>query len=121
MPPKKVTELVPLPEQPAQVKVPDVVKVTGSAFAVEAPNANRPASRAVIRDVLKKRAMFVVPFVVPDSILPALLFEYGGLDIAKRRAQNNPPTRHSVMVLCLTTCGAIAGGRHTNKENRCSK
>jgi hypothetical protein len=65
--------------------------------------------------------MFVVPFVVPDSILPALLFEYGGLDIAKRRAQNNPPTRHSVMVLCLTTCGAIAGGRHTNKENRCSK
>jgi hypothetical protein len=37
---------------------------------VEAPNANRPASRAVIRDVLKKRAMFVVPFVVPDSTLP---------------------------------------------------
>jgi hypothetical protein len=40
---------------------------------VEAPNANRPASRAVIRDVLKKRAMFVVPFVVPDSILPHFL------------------------------------------------
>ena len=63
MPPKKVTELVPLPAHPAQVKVPDVVKVTGSAFAVEAPNAIRPASRAVIRDVFSKRVMVVVPFI----------------------------------------------------------
>ena len=31
MPPRKVTELVPLPEQPAHVKVPEVLKVTGSA------------------------------------------------------------------------------------------
>lgn len=33
IPPKNVTELVPLPAQPAQVKVPDVEKVTGSALA----------------------------------------------------------------------------------------
>ena len=72
MPPKKVTELVPLPAHPAQVKVPEVVKVTGSAFAVEAPNAIRPASRTVIKDVFNKRAMFVVPFCLPDSTMPHL-------------------------------------------------
>jgi GTP-dependent phosphoenolpyruvate carboxykinase len=37
---------------------------------VEAPNAIRPASRAVIRDVFNKRAMFVVPFCLPPSIRP---------------------------------------------------
>ncbi len=68
-PPKKVTELVPLPVQPPQVKVPDVLNVTGSACAAEAPNANRAASRAVIRDVFKKRAMMWSP-LLPDSILP---------------------------------------------------
>ena len=113
MPPKKVTEFVPLPEQPAQVKVPDVVKVTGSAFAVEAPNANRPASRAVIRDVFKKRAMFVVPFVVPDSILPHF---YSNTVIWTLLSDGRRTTRRHgtrLMVLCLTTCGAIAGGRDT--------
>jgi GTP-dependent phosphoenolpyruvate carboxykinase len=39
---------------------------------VEAPKAIRPASRAVIRDVFRKRAMFVVPFCLPHSILTAL-------------------------------------------------
>ena len=67
-PPKKVTELLPLPAQPAQVKVPDVVKVTGSAFAEDAPIAMRPASSAVIRVVFINRAMFRYPFSVPPSI-----------------------------------------------------
>lgn len=61
IPPKNVTELVPLPEQPPQVKVPDVVKVTGSAFAVEAPIAMRPASSTVISVVFISRAMCVIP------------------------------------------------------------
>jgi hypothetical protein len=39
IPPRKVTELEPLPEQPAQVKVPDVENVTGSAFATPCPKA----------------------------------------------------------------------------------
>ena len=52
-----VTELVPLPEQPAQVNVPDVVNVTGSAFAVEAPTAMKPASTAAITIVFINRAM----------------------------------------------------------------
>ena len=64
MPPRKVTEFVPLPAHPAQVKVPDVVNVTGSAFAVEAPIAMKPASTAVITIVFINRAMFVVPFSV---------------------------------------------------------
>jgi hypothetical protein len=64
IPPRKVTEFVPLPAHPAQVKVPDVVNVTGSAFAVEAPIAMKPASTAVITIVFINRAMFVVPFSV---------------------------------------------------------
>jgi hypothetical protein len=56
-----VTELVPLPAQPAQVKVPDVEKVTGSAFAVDAPIAMKPASNTVIIIVFMNRAMFVIP------------------------------------------------------------
>ena len=72
MPPRKVTELVPLPAQPAQVKVPAVLKVTGSAFAVEAPNAMKPASTAVITIVFINRAMFLFPLSVPNSIQAAL-------------------------------------------------
>jgi hypothetical protein len=60
MPPRKVTELLPLPEQPPQVKVPDVEKVTGSAFAVEAPIAMKPASTAVITIVFINRAMLFI-------------------------------------------------------------
>jgi len=36
-PPRKVTEFVPLPAQPAHVKTPDVEKVTGLAFVSELP------------------------------------------------------------------------------------
>jgi len=38
IPPRKVTALVPLPEHPAQVNVPDVENVTGSALAADAAN-----------------------------------------------------------------------------------
>ena len=116
MPPKNVTELVPLPAHPPQVKVPDVVKVTGSAFAVEAPKANRPVSSAVIKDVFNKRAMFVVPFCLPDSTLPHLS-RIGGLDTAKRRADSRRRPRHPVNGLMPPTRGANAGGRHANNKS----
>jgi hypothetical protein len=60
MPPEKVTEFEPLPAQPTQVKTPDVVKVTGSALAVDAAMDIMPTNIAVIRDVFNKRAMFVL-------------------------------------------------------------
>jgi len=72
MPPRKVTELVPLPAQPPQVKVPDVENVTGSAFAVEAPIAMKPASTAVITIVFINRAMFVIPSQYRNSTFAAL-------------------------------------------------
>jgi hypothetical protein len=53
MPPRKVTELVPLPEQPPQVKTPEVLNVTGSAFASEVPKPITTTSRAPIIDALK--------------------------------------------------------------------
>jgi hypothetical protein len=71
IPPKKVTELVPLPEQPAQVKVPDVVKVTGSALASDVPSANIATTNALIRVALKKLVMFNLCCTLPTSA-PAL-------------------------------------------------
>ena len=59
IPPKKVTELVPLPAQPTHVNVPDVEKVTGSAFASEAPNASIASNRELIKVALKIVAMFL--------------------------------------------------------------
>jgi hypothetical protein len=41
MPPKNVTEFVPLPAQPPQVNTPEVENVTGSAFAATAVNARK--------------------------------------------------------------------------------
>jgi hypothetical protein len=58
MPPKNVTELVPLPAHPAQVKVPEVENVTGSAFASAIPSDTIARSNALMRDVLK------TPFMV---------------------------------------------------------
>ena len=59
IPPKKVTELEPLPAQPAHVNVPDVEKVTGSALVSVAPSARiATTSKAPIRVVLKEPAMF---------------------------------------------------------------
>jgi hypothetical protein len=54
----KVTELVPLPAQPAHVKVPDVEKVTGSALASDVPSVIIARSNALIRVALKMPAMF---------------------------------------------------------------
>ena len=49
IPPRKVTEFEPLPAQPAHVKMPDVEKVTGSAFAVETiPITSKRAITATI-------------------------------------------------------------------------
>src|ERR1044071_6693789 len=58
MPPKKVTELVPLPEQPAHVKTPEVEKVTGSALASDCASVTIARSNALIRVALNKPAMF---------------------------------------------------------------
>ena len=66
MPPKKVTEFVPLPAQPPQVKVPDVVKVTGSAFALAVPSAITARSSAPIAVVLKSCSI-VLLFAWPDA------------------------------------------------------
>ena len=59
MPPRKVTEFVPLPEQPTHVNVPDVEKVTGSAFASEAPSASIATSKELIKVALKMVAMLL--------------------------------------------------------------
>jgi len=64
MPPRKVTELVPLPEQPPQVKTPEVVKVTGSAFASDVPNATITTT---------SRALIIVAFMIL-AILGPLFF-----------------------------------------------
>ena len=58
MPPKKVTELVPLPEQPPQVKTPEVEKVTGSALASDVASVTIARSNALISVALKRPAMF---------------------------------------------------------------
>jgi hypothetical protein len=57
IPPRKVTELVPLPAQPPHVKVPDVEKVTGSALATDVPNETIASSNALISVALKTLAM----------------------------------------------------------------
>ena len=54
---RKVTELVPLPPQPAHVKVPDVEKVTGSALAADVLSVTIARSNALIRVALKMRAI----------------------------------------------------------------
>src|ERR1044072_7841642 len=65
MPPRKVTEFVPLPAQPAQVKVPEVEKVTGSALASDVASVTIARSNALIRVALKTLAMFCSPFCLP--------------------------------------------------------
>jgi hypothetical protein len=62
MPPRKVTELVPLPLHPAQVKVPDVENVTGSALASDIPSDTIARSNALMRDVLK------TPFMICSTL-----------------------------------------------------
>ena len=57
MPPRKVTELLPLPAHPAQVKTPDVENVTGSALASDVPSVSIASSNALISVALKTVAM----------------------------------------------------------------
>jgi hypothetical protein len=59
IPPKNVTEFVPLPEQPAQVNVPEVLKVTGSAFAVSAATVAITRNKRLAKVVFKKRVIGV--------------------------------------------------------------
>lgn len=66
IPPKKVTELVPLPEQPAHVNVPDVEKVTGSALAVSAAAVAIVRNKRLVRVIFKNR-------VIGVSLLKVLL------------------------------------------------
>lgn len=66
--PPKVTEFVPLPAQPAQVKVPEVEKVTGSAFACDVPNTSIPIANAPIANAFNK--LFIVE--LPVLFLSAL-------------------------------------------------
>lgn len=60
IPPRKVTEFVPLPAQPAHVKVPDVEKVVGSAFASDVASVVIATRKAVIKVALKRCAMYVL-------------------------------------------------------------
>lgn len=68
IPPRKVTELVPLPEQPPHVKVPDVEKVTGSALASDVPNETIASSNALISVTLKTLAISAPLACCPDRV-----------------------------------------------------
>ena len=59
IPPKNVTEFVPLPEQPPHVKTPEVLKVTGSALAVSAAAVAIVMNNRPVRVAFKKRVMGV--------------------------------------------------------------
>jgi len=76
MPPRKVTEFVPLPAQPPHVKVPDVEKVTGSAFASDVPSATIANSNALIRVALK--AIFAPLFA--SIVRPHFALQEGTID-----------------------------------------
>ncbi len=71
IPPRKVTELEPLPAHPAHVKIPDVEKVTGSAFTSAVAKVSIARSNALIRVPLKTPAMSVplcVASIAPPHI-----------------------------------------------------
>src|ERR1051325_9291616 len=86
MPPRKVTELVPLPAQPAHVKVPDVENVTGSALASDVPSETIARSNALIRVALKTVAMSA-PFASPHDLPPHLPSNEGKLSRGHRGTQ----------------------------------
>ena len=58
LPPRNVTELVPLPEHPAQVKTSEVEKVTGSAFAFDVASVTTARSSAPMTAAFIKPTMF---------------------------------------------------------------
>src|SRR6185503_231968 len=78
MPPRKVTEFVPLPLHPAQVKVPDVENVTGSALASDIPSDTIARSNALMRDVFKTPFM-VAPLLFRLDIRPHMPSQEGTL------------------------------------------
>ena len=60
IPPANVTELVPLPAQPPQVKTPDVEKVTGSAFAFDVARVTTANRSAPITAAFVKPTIFIL-------------------------------------------------------------
>jgi hypothetical protein len=62
IPPVNVTEFEPLPPQPTQVKIPDVLNVTGSAFASDVETAATARRKPLSRAVLQKRFMSNLPY-----------------------------------------------------------
>ena len=69
---RNVTELVPLPPQPAHVKVPDVEKVTGSALASEELSVIIATSNVLSKVALKMPAMLAPLFHLESTSAPAL-------------------------------------------------
>src|SRR5262245_27166043 len=65
MPPRKVTELEPLPEHPPQVNVPKVLNVTGSALASDIPSDETTRSNALMKVALKRPFMVLPSVTVP--------------------------------------------------------
>jgi len=104
MPPRKVTEFVPLPAQPAHVKVPDVVKVTGSALASDVPTATIARSNALIRVALKKRDMcapfcprlYVRTYPEGGNVLIAWLLAPGLRSMFPLLTRQTKPWRHVI-------------------------
>lgn len=105
-----VTELVPLPAQPAQVKVPDVENVTGSAFAVEAPIAMKPASTAAITIVFINRAMLFISPLSTSFDLGRTSIELSVWKLLVSRQVLCSGHDTQVKGRCYSTCGANAGG-----------
>jgi hypothetical protein len=61
IPPRKVTALLPLPEQPAHVKIPEVEKVMGAALASAVPSAATATRSATVVDDFKGESPFRLP------------------------------------------------------------
>ena len=67
IPPRNVTEFVPLPAQPAHVNVPDVENVTASAFAVDVPSTTITSRSKLNRVVFSMPVIILFLFLSRDS------------------------------------------------------
>jgi len=76
-PPRNVTELVPLPAHPAHVKVPDVEKVTGSAFASDVASMAIATSITLMKVALKKCVIFLPLCSCRRIARPSITLEEG--------------------------------------------
>src|SRR5215813_2760975 len=94
MPPRKVTEFVPLPAHPAQVKVPEVLNVTGAALATDVPSDITARSPALMRVAFKIPVM-VAPLLAAahraQSLFPIAQVVYGPVQAVKRQIQPVAP------------------------------